>query len=666
LIGCFSFSPEVLTSNTVASAPFYVGTNAVIAAPTDSGDYYLFLGVNNDNFNGTPPSGASFYDATAFWQQCQYASGNVFLGSNAIPITGTANWKVESKPFLANSTMTNLVLQPDINTTLEFDSFQIDELVSSIFYQSEEPLNPLRGQPAMGAWRLEIWDNRSGPTPLSSANGNPDTGMLFNWSLRMTFADSPAAIPLTNGIAYTNIVRGDQIKYFVVAVPKEVTQAINSVQSTTAGAGVELLYSPFGLPTGQSPPDPQPPFPENPPFVATLTSPMGAELPLGKFYYLGVRNVDPAEVNGFSIRVDFDIPIVQLRNNILLRNQVIGPNPYSFANIRANTPLAVTNMNYYYFTIRSTNTVSATFSLFPTTDPAAQFNGDVNLVLRRALPVVDLFPRPTFFDYESTHPFLAKEEIIVNSNSLPVKLAPGRWYVGVYNTTNATAHYDILARSSIATAPLWNYVDLTNSVPTNFTVLSPDSFTNFYRFVVDQTNAAVLFEIYDLTGDADLLVKRSDLPAPDLYDFSFLQQPNLTELVPLRTNIFIPHINATNWFLQIVNRDPNGGAVSGTVCAKVTDTNGMLFRCDGGIQIAGEVCLDSGCYFTNAIIFNTNVIALAWNAVPGEKYAIEQTSDLRSWSTATNIVASETKTTFIAPVNRTGPPRFYRIKQLPR
>src|SRR5207249_537961 len=55
LIGCFSFSPEVLTSNTVASAPFYVGTNAVIAAPTDSGDYYLFLGVNNNDFNGTPP-----------------------------------------------------------------------------------------------------------------------------------------------------------------------------------------------------------------------------------------------------------------------------------------------------------------------------------------------------------------------------------------------------------------------------------------------------------------------------------------------------------------------------------------------------------------------------------------------------------------------------------
>ena len=81
----------------------------------------------------------------------------------------------------------------------------------------------------------------------------------------------------------------------------------------------------------------------------------------------------------------------------------------------------------------------------------------------------------------------------------------------------------------------------------------------------------------------------------------------------------------------------------------------MLFRCDGGIQIAGA-----------APAINTNVIALAWNAVPGEKYAIEQTSDLRSWSTATNIIASETKTTFIAPVNRTGPPRFYRIKQLPR
>ena len=69
-------------------------------------------------------------------------------------------------------------------------------------------------------------------------------------------------------------------------------------------------------------------------------------------------------------------------------NRVIGPNPYSFADIRANPILAVTNMDYYYFDIASTNVVSATVSLFPFIDPRVAFNGDVNLVLRRALPVV--------------------------------------------------------------------------------------------------------------------------------------------------------------------------------------------------------------------------------------------------------------------------------------
>src|SRR5207248_1276560 len=64
LIGCFSFSPDMLTSNTAAGLPFYVGTNVtsydgtnyfVLSAPRDPGDYYLFLGINNNNFDVLPP-----------------------------------------------------------------------------------------------------------------------------------------------------------------------------------------------------------------------------------------------------------------------------------------------------------------------------------------------------------------------------------------------------------------------------------------------------------------------------------------------------------------------------------------------------------------------------------------------------------------------------------
>ncbi len=435
----------------MASLPFYVGTNAVIAAPTDAGDYYLFLGVNNNDFNTPPTNGLFFYNVAASWQQCQYASGEVLLGGTALPVTGSANWKVETVPFLANPTITNLVLQPDINTTLEFDAFEIDEQVSTLYFLSEEPMTPFKGQLALGDWRLELWDNRAGAGVSPS-----DVATLFSWSL-------PTAIPLTNGVIYTNSVALGQIKYFVVAVPDDVTIATNFLTGT--GMGVELLYSPFGLPTGNSPPDPVPALPPGAlPFNVDTMAPVGATLPRGRFYYLGVRNVGKTEINDFAIHVDFNIRVVPLPNGPPGLNGIVKANPYSFGDIRSKPGLAVTNMDYYYFDVGSTDIVSATISAYPTPDPLLPFNGDINVVLRRALPVVDLFPRPTLYDYESTQPALGSELIIVNSNSLPIKLAPGRWYVGIYNVTNAPAPYHIDFRQDVA--PLWNFVDLTNGMPT--------------------------------------------------------------------------------------------------------------------------------------------------------------------------------------------------------
>src|SRR6185503_16796013 len=251
-----------------------------------------------------------------------------------------------------------LVLKPEINTTLEFDWFQIDELVSPIYYQTEEPMSPLKGEFAPGVWKLEVWDNRSGPINLTSTGTN-DTGTLLSWSLRFVFADSPTAVPLTNGVVYTNTVHGDQIKHFVVAVPNEITQAVNFVLSSGPGvSGVELLYSPFGLPVGQSPPDPLPAQPEAVNFAVNLGAPMGAELPRGRYYYLGVRNFDPAETNDFEIRVNFNIRIVPLANGVWQRNRTIRANTNSFALLRADTTLAVNTMNYYYFDIGSTDIVS--------------------------------------------------------------------------------------------------------------------------------------------------------------------------------------------------------------------------------------------------------------------------------------------------------------------
>ncbi len=660
LAGCFSFNPNVLDWRTVASAPFYIGTNAVVHAPTDPGDYYLFLGINVPDYNlvaGPTNCDAHTFSVTSVWQHCQYADAEYSLGNMTVPLVGEAQWKTERLRFTANPMMTNLTLRPGLNYTMLFDSFRIYEAVSTTNFLSEEPMAPLQGELAMGDWKLEVLDNRAGPL---TAGGTNDTGTLCNWSLSFVFADTTAvAIPLTNGVDYVGTVSGDQIRYFTVAVPYEVFRATNRIPNAT-GSGVELLYSPTGLPIGNSPPDPMPPVN---PLVLTRQYPPGAELPLGQHYYLGVRNVDPAETNAFTIRAEFDTPITPLTNGITFNDKDgVWSFPAPLRSVRDNTSLAVMNMDYYYFDIppvaNGDEVVSATFHVESAELPWRSADGNPQLVLRRALPVVNLFPRPTFFDYESTEQPPAQDFIIVNSNSLPVKLSPGRWYLGVYSATDSYdtseyrgANYAITAR--YATAPLFRYTNLIDGVPVDFQVGNGNLLTNFYRFVSDQTNAAVVFSIYATDGDADLIIKRSDLPSLDLHDFSYLKvgpQDSVSgtyEAIPLRTNIFIPHLNATNWFLAVANRDRYNASVKGRVC----------------VRVFPYVASNLGCEFNVDISFRGTYIEIYWNTVPGTTYQLETTSDFITWTPVGDAVSGDGGQR-IVPVPNVAPPgtmQFFRV-----
>jgi len=574
LIGCWSHSPNVLDSNTVASEPFFIGTNNIVNAPTLPGDYYLFLGVNNDDYNANIVI-TNFLLVTANWQQCQLTTGDYVLGSTTNALTAEYPWQNPSFLFAANPTTTNLILQPDINYTMLFDSFRLVEPINRAYFLSEETMAPFQGQLAEGDWTLEMWDNRSGPVA--------DPGKLLSWQLDFVYANETSCLSLTNGIRYEGDVRGDEIRCFMVAVPGEITAAFNLLTDLGPGTGVDLLYSTTGPPTGNSPPDPVPPQPAGITFGLSTDFPPGAGLPLGGHYFLGVRNKNRTETNNFRLRVNFDVPIIPLQNNVPFVNQIpVFTN--RFAGM-TNSTLEVEAMQYYSFDV-STNAVSAVFRV-------SSRRGDVNLVLRRALPVVDLFPRPTFFDYESTTTFPDSELIIVNTNSLPVKLAPGRWYLGVYNVDTNAVTYTI--RATQATTNLYSTIDLISGVATNFFVPPFSTLTSFYRLVADQTNAGVLFELCDLDGDADLIVRRADLPSRELYDFSNLELGSNPETIELRTNLFIPDVNATNWFIAIVNRDPSSNAVSGLVRASVLTTNAATNLCGqaGGtvpILVSGGTC----------------------------------------------------------------------------
>jgi subtilisin-like proprotein convertase family protein len=650
LIGCWSSHPCRLDPQTIASSPFYIGASNIVHAPTAPGDYYLFLGVNSEDFEST---GGGF-DVTNEWQQCQYADAQYALGSTARPVVGQFYWQREKLRFIANSSVTNLVLRTNINTTMIFDDFRIEQPVSTIFYQSEEPMTPLHGELAFGDWRLEIWDNRAGPVVASSSTNA--TGTLYSWALTFIYGEAVPPIPLTNGVDFIGRVRGEETKYFRVAVPLEVQGANNWLASLTAGSGLELLYSPFGLPRGDGT-DPVA-IPEGAtPLALDALTPQGAALPFGRNYFLAVRNFDVSETNSFTIRAEFDIPVTPLVNGIDSRALPIARNTNSLAAQKDNSLLSVPFMQYWYFDV-TTNAHSAKFEVVTNHAPLnPDLFRNLNIVVKRALPVVDLFPTPFNYDYQATEANPSIHDLIfVNSNSMPVKLGAGRWYLGVYNFETNRILYRVRATES--DQALFTYTNLTDGVSMPFTLEDRGQLTNFFRFVVDQTNAAVLFEICEMDGDVDLLVRRSDLPSPDLYDFSFLVRntpPNLGgEPVAIRTNLFIPHLNATNWWLGLIMRED--GPLSGTVRATTFTNLNPLVGCVFGATATIPPLPPSG----------VPALSLTWNAVPGTRYQPEVSVNLNTWTSLGPVVTPRTSFGTVTDTNlNSGSLRFYRIRAVP-
>jgi subtilisin-like proprotein convertase family protein len=662
LIGCWSSHPTVLDQRSRASLPFYIGagTNStggpdpvVIAAPEEPGDYYLFLGVNDAD--QIVPSGAAFFFVDLRWAQCQLASADYVIGNTPVKLQGRwrTNWATESLLMMGNPTTTNIAFNADHNSTILLDSVMIDELIPSAHYLSEEPLAPLRGETAMGNWTLEVTDNRVGP-PISGSSSNFPT--LLSWSLNFIFQDGPNPIPLINGIPFNARVFGNQVHYFVVSVPLEVNTNLIQFRSVAqSGGGVELLYSHLGLPEGTVPPDPIPPMLEGAPFGVSSNYPPLAPIIPGRQYFLAIRNRDPlTPFNDYFIQVDFvNVPIIQMQPGT--PGNIIPPLPGTFLQTRADSSLAVANMHYYYMDIGANTNV---FFRLQTAGPDRPPPGhpDVHLVAKRALPVSDLFPRPTSYEYHSTES-VAPDQIIITTNSIPVKLAPGRWYVGVYNVGTNAVNYNLIYHDGLSPfIPVYNLTHLdigTNDhVVTNFTVSPANRLEDFYHFVTDQTNAAVLFEIFDLTSDVDLIVRRSDLPSRDLYDFSFLStgptprfgnSPADTgyEPIPLRTNVFIPTLGVNaNWYIALANRSTSLTA-TGQLCIKIfTNINPIV-----------------GCDFKARFTDVAGVLNLDWNVVPGTRYDVEVTSDLITWTT----IAVDVKPPLPIPPNPGGL-QFFRIR----
>jgi hypothetical protein len=483
------------------------------------------------------------------------------------------------------------------------DSFTLKEIdPAGVFYFPEESLKDLIGDNAQGEWKLEMWDNRVGPAGATST--------LVSWQLKFIYENAtPALIGLTHANPVATSVPAGGVRHFYVDVPSWASFATNIL--VNANGPVSVYFNQYLLP-GTNGSDVLLFGPAATGSRTLQTNGTPALLP-GQRYFLGVKNSGAAQVD-FTFEVDFDI--TPLTNAIPLTNSLP----------------ALGGPRYYQFDV-STNAIAAVFELL---NPS----GDVDLIARKGVPL----PTLTSFDYGSFNFGANDEVIVVTTNSSPVALTAGRWYLGVLNRDTVPVTYAIRATEIIS--PL--IICLTNGVPFNYAAPPGAALRNFFCFQINQTNSAALYELYYLSGDADLTLKRNSLPfAPPYFAGSFSAGTNYEQIV-IRTNVALPDINAT-WYLGVPNNDPTN--VTYTIRA-VVSTNGLLIS---ALPLTLMVSL-----------IGTNGPLLMWNAVDGEHYDVQISTNLINWSLYTNLTAFGRKVTWIDPTPTAGiPMRFYRIVQVP-
>jgi hypothetical protein len=405
------------------------------------------------------------------------------------------------------------------------------------------------------------------------------------------------ATELTNGLPTSNSVASGAVSFYQVNVPANADFSTNSLLSASGPVN-------FWFTTNV------PPSITNPNDVLLLTnstagkfaSAQGASGPPsfvpGTTYYLGVQNTNATAVT-FAIQVDFHLVVAPPGTNTitvsLTTTNIGGTNNFLLTWIAPSNDLFQVQWTPNFPT-NSWNTFSNIISYSSLTNGT---NG--------------------FFKF-------------LDDGSQTSGFGPSRFY------------RLILYNSSVVSG----VIPLTNGVPLNFSTGA--GLTNYFSFDITQTNAAVLFELYNLTGNGDLRVKQSSLPVTPLFISSANLSTNYEQIV-IRTNSSRPNINAISWFLGVPNRDST--PISYTIRA-VVPTNGLLIS-GLPLNLAGA---PSG----------TNM-SLVWGpTVKGEKYEVRTNGTLAAngWGVLTNFVIAGTSASFTDPILPSSPSTlFYQIVQVP-
>ena len=521
-----------------------------------------------------------------------------------------SQWTTHTVQFTALETNAVVLLQSLLPGTL-VDGITLTEVAPELYYLPEVSLSDIYGEDAFGVWTLEIWDNRAGGSATNLAQ-------LLQWELNFGLApiNPPPVITLNHGIPYTNSLPAKGIQYFIVPVPQWATLATNILQfanqvRTTSPLPVSVLFDQTNYPAITNPALIGPLVSSGTTVLATNTTP---PLIVGQPYYLAVTNPNPVAVT-FALEVAFDITTL---TNCVVTTNFVGP---------AGIP------RYFQFDV-PTNGQPADFPAQAVSLWLSGARSNLTLVVSEHLPLPDL----NHFDYISQQPSTNNEVVMLVTNSTPFPIQTNRWYIGVFNTTATNVPFAVQACLN-TDYPI--IIPLTNGIP--FNVLSTASAFAarpgppqrlYFDFLITNSVPGVLFELYNLSGDADLVLQQAVPPTMAPYfDGSFAV--GLTpEQIVVRANSVVPDLRG-HWYLGVYNNELTN--VTYTIRAVLPNSDGLLVSAQPRRQALTPLSPPHG-------------LLISWNSVVGEHYFVQYSTNLAGpYSNIGYVLATTPLTTFEVP-----------------
>ncbi|MEO6036046.1 MAG: proprotein convertase P-domain-containing protein, partial [Verrucomicrobiota bacterium] len=227
---------------------------------------------------------------------------------------------------------------------------------------------------------------------------------------------------------------------------------------------------------------------------------------------------------------------------------------------------------------------------------------------------------------------------ILTTGSFPI-LRPGeRYYLGVQNLSAAQTNFFTLnvtfddTNNLVSVTPLTNAVSLSTNLPLSSSI-------QYYQYDLSNSVSAIEFRLYNLSADADLVVRRGQLPSQTVFDYNSNFSGTNEEVITVATP------TPGRYYLGVYGFFPTN-AITYTVLV----TEGAA--ASPPIILTGPTVTAAGFRVTASTII-------------GAQYEFSFSTDLVTWTVISVTTATANVTTFTDPTPPdTQTARFYRVRKL--